>query len=200
MKNIVLDIGNVLVKWSPQSIIAKVFNDGQDAEKVFLSIFKAPTWYDLNLGKITENEAIHIYNQKLGIPLHQAEEFMHEVKESLTPVEGSFELLDELEQAGFPIYSITDNVREIINFLKTKYTFIDKFRGMAVSAELGVLKPDEKIYRYLLDQYNLCPEDSIFLDDLLPNVEGARNVGMQGIHFTTAAACREDLKKFGVNV
>ena len=120
------------------------------------------------------------------------------LKDSLTPLDGSFELLEEIYNLGIPLYSITDNVKEIVSFLKTKYNFFDKFIGVVISANIGVLKPSEKIYQYLLDRYQLVPQDTVFIDDLHTNVEGARMVGMEGIHFSDAAACRNELKRLGV--
>jgi putative hydrolase of the HAD superfamily len=120
------------------------------------------------------------------------------LKDSLIPLDGSFELLEEIYNLGIPLYSITDNVKEIVSFLKTKYNFFDKFIGVAISAHIGVLKPCEKIYQYLLDRYQLVPQDTVFIDDLHANVEGARMVGMKGIHFSDAASCRNELKRLGV--
>ncbi len=192
-KNIIFDIGNVLVKWAPKEVVVKLFSNHPDHDDLTFKLFKSPTWFDLNKGKLTEAEAVQIYNQKLGVPLKKLQELMHEVKESLTPMEGSFELLEDLYQAKISLYSITDNVHEIVTFLKNKYTFFDKFKGIAISAELGVLKPAKEIYNHLLQTYNLRPEESIFFDDIQKNVDGAKNVGMQATLFTTALTCREEL-------
>ena len=197
MKNIVFDMGNVLVKWSPKDIIETVFPGQSNAQDLAQKFFKAPVFYDLNLGKVTEQEAAKIYSQDLGLPIHIVETVLIAAKESLTPVEGSFELLEDAYNAGIPLYSITDNVHEFIQYLKEKYTFFDKFKGVIVSAEVGILKPCEKIYHCLLDQYNLIPQETVFIDDIAKNVEGAEKVGMKAIQFTDAATCRQKLIDLG---
>lgn len=116
------------------------------------------------------------------------------VKESLTPVKGSFQLLDNLYQSGVPLYCITDNVKEIVDYLKIKYDFWDKFIDVVVSADIGYLKPAEEIYLHLLKNNQLIPAETLFIDDHMPNVEGAKNVGMHAFQFTNAVACEDILK------
>ncbi len=198
VKNIVFDIGNVMVKWAPQDVVATLFPESNDPDKLSDSLFKSQIWYDLNLGNITEKEAIAIYATTFGIEVTRLEKLMCMIKESLTPLAGSFELLDKLYKSGFPLFSITDNVKEIVLYLKTKYDFWSKFKGVVISADISVLKPDPKIYKHLIEKYNLLPEECIFFDDLSINVEGAKKVGMNAIQFTTALQCEKDLRdKFG---
>lgn len=68
-------------------------------------------------------------------------------------------------------YSITDNINEIVPYLAAKYNF-NKFISIMVSANIAVIKPSEKIYQHLLDQYQLAPGQTVFIDDLYVNVEG----------------------------
>ena len=198
IKNIVFDIGNVLLKWAPYDTVSKVFPNHPNTYELNQKIFKSSTWMDLNRGKMAEKEAIFLYHQELGISISKLEELMKEVKLSLSPIEGSFELLDKLHNKGFAIYSITDNVREIIHFERQRYPLFDKFLRMVISADIGALKPDEEIYRYLLKTYHLKAEECVFIDDLLINIEGAKKVGMHGIQFVTAEFCKDELNKLGV--
>lgn len=197
LKNIVFDIGNVLVQWSPINIITTIFNNSSDAEGLAQKFFKSPIFYDLNLGKVTEEEAISLYSHELDLPNHIVKEVFKVAKESLIPLEGSFELLEDAYQSGIPLYCITDNVKEIVTYLKQKYSFFDKFKGVVVSAEIGVLKPSAKIFQTLLDTYSLIPQETIFIDDVLANVEGAQKVGMQAFQFTDALNCRQELVHLG---
>lgn len=198
IKNVVFDVGNVLVRWVPQDVVSALFPQEKSPQDLTAKIFKSPLWYDLNLGKLTEKEALKMYSQQLAIPELKIEELMIAIKESLVPLEGSFELLDELYAKGIPLYSITDNVNEIVAFLKARYNFFNKFLGVVISSELGVLKPSPLIYKHLIDSYHLIPEETVFIDDLLRNVQGAQDVGFHGIHFTNAAQCRQELRKFSI--
>jgi putative hydrolase of the HAD superfamily len=197
LKNIVFDIGNVLVRWSPNDIVATVFNNEADLTELAQKFFKSPIFYDLNLGKVTEEEAIQLYSQELDFPPYIVKDVFKVGKESLTPLEGSFELLEDAYQAGIPLYSITDNVREIVKHLKEQYSFFDKFKGVVISAEVGILKPSARIFHHLIDTYDLIPEETVFIDDMQANVEGAQKIGMKGIQFTDAVSCRQELINLG---
>jgi putative hydrolase of the HAD superfamily len=180
--------------------VKNFFHDGDAHHDLTLKLFKSPIWFDLNLGKLTESEAIEAYKQQLDLPDVNYEALMVAVRESLVPLEGSVELLDELFKKGVPLYSITDNVNEIIHYLKRRYTFFEQFKGIVVSADIGVLKPSPIIYKKLIDSHNLTPAECVFIDDLEKNAQGAREVGMQAIHFLNAEQCRQDLRKFGLDV
>jgi putative hydrolase of the HAD superfamily len=199
IKNVVFDIGNVLVQWNPQVVIALVFPEVINPTGLSNAIFKSPIWYDLNLGKLSEKAAIALYASKLGIAVSRLEKLMFTIKESLIPVAGSFELLDKLSKAGIPLYCITNNVQETMTYLKKKYDFWYKFIGIVVSAEVSVLKPSPEIYQHLLKKYHLIPGECVFFDDILSNVNGAKAVGMHAVKFTTALQCKKDLwDKFGI--
>jgi putative hydrolase of the HAD superfamily len=72
--------------------------------------------------------------------------------------------------------------------------FGDVFDYMVISAEVGLMKPDPRIYHLALEEVNALPEESVFLDDMPANVDGARAVGMSGIHFTQPDKALEELK------
>ncbi len=198
INNVVFDIGNVMVVYNPHQVVEKLFPNHPDTNLLTQQIFKSQTWFDLNLGRLTEAEANIQYNKLLSIEIAQLEQLMQEIKESLIPVEGSFELLTKLHQANVKLYSLTDNVREIMVYLRNRYTFWDYFSGVVVSAEVNALKPAKEIYMHLLDSYNLSPQNSVFIDDLPRNIEGAQAVGMQGIVFKDALSCELELKSLGV--
>jgi epoxide hydrolase-like predicted phosphatase len=77
----------------------------------------------------------------------------------------------------------------------TRQKFEDVFDEMIVSAEVGLVKPDPRIYRLALEKLGAQPEESVFLDDVLVNVEAARSVGMSAIQFTQPEKALEELKK-----
>jgi putative hydrolase of the HAD superfamily len=197
IKNVVFDVGNVLVKWAPYEVFRCVLPEF-DAEELYKDM--SPSWIELNLGTITELEAIKLYAQQLNISEEKIAELLHELKLIQTPLPGSLELLQDLYDRNVPLYSITDNTKEIIEYHRTHSDFLDKFIGVIVSADVGLRKPDPRIYHCLFDRYSVNPKESVFIDDLLQNVEGARAVGMQAIQFIDAESCRVGLAKLGLPV
>lgn len=191
--NVIFDIGNVLVKWAPYEVIKLIYPE-RDPEVFYKQI--RPIWIDLNLGKLTEKEAIILYKKRFEIS--NMSYFMHELKIHQTPIPGSLELLKKLDAIGINLYSITDNVREIMEYHKVFSNFMVYFQDIVVSADVGMLKPDPKIYQYLLNKHLLNPKESVFIDDLLVNVEGAMAVEMQAFQFIDAKTCEEQLIKLGI--
>nr|WP_316354646.1 HAD-IA family hydrolase [Candidatus Trichorickettsia mobilis] len=98
------------------------------------------------------------------------------------------------------LYAITDNVKEIMEYHKIHSNFMDYFKDIIVSAEVGILKPDPKIYQHLLNKHNIDPFDSVFVDDLMANVESALSVKMHAFQFTDAKSCEEQLIKLGIKL
>lgn len=71
--------------------------------------------------------------------------------------------------------------------------FADAFDNMVISAEVGLIKPDQRIYQAALQNLQVHPEESVFVDDLPANIDAARKMGMQAIHFKQAAQAMMDL-------
>lgn len=197
IKNIVFDVGNVLVRWDPLSVVIQTFPDVVDPRELSKSIFKHETWLDLNRGVIDEQEAIRLYQQRLQTHADEFQRMMDNIRFSLVPLEDSIALLKRLKNR-YKLYALTDNTKEIMRHLKSEYDFWPLFEGVVVSAEIGHLKPSEAIYHYLLTEYSLQPEETIFIDDLQANVMGARKVGIKAIQFRDIEQCLIELKILGV--
>jgi putative hydrolase of the HAD superfamily len=198
IKNIVFDVGNVLVRWDPLSITMQIFPEAENPKTLMSNLFKSSIWYNLNLGKITEREAIKQYHDLLKIDKDRLELLMVTTKEAQLPIPGSIELLEQLHQANYPLYALTDNVKEIIAFLKQRYDFWKLFKGIVVSAEVGFLKPSAAIFKHLLSQYHLHASETLFIDDYKQNVDGAKSVGIKAIQFFDAESCIKDLRRLQV--
>lgn len=200
IKNVVFDVGNVLVRWDPQHIVSQVFPQQPDSLTLARSIFKHQIWFDLNLGLITEAQALQHYHQMLGIELNTLQQMAEIIKESLILLPESVQLLKNLHQSAFNLYALTDNTHEIMAYLRQKYDFWPLFKGVVVSAEVGCLKPSEKIYRYLLDTYQLKAEETVFIDDLAANVAGAQALGIHAVQFENIAQCIQDLQHLKIEI
>ncbi|MCF7483120.1 HAD family phosphatase [Vibrio sp. J1-1] len=198
IKNVVFDIGNVVVRWAPLEIVRLTFGNIDSAEEKVKSIFQSDTWLDLNKGIISESEAKLQYQQLLGFSELDCERLFYYVKQTQILIYGSVELIRRVKAAGYRVFALTDNVHEIVSYLKETYAFWNLFEGATVSAELGLLKPQPEIYQSLLTQYALKASETVFIDDMPYNVEGAETVGMAAIQFESAVQCEADLKSLGL--
>lgn len=196
--NVVFDIGNVLVKWSPQEVMQRTFGDLPEVEELSRQIFQHETWISLNVGAMTEEEAKAIYIDALGLSRKQIDSFFYHIKDTQDLIDGSVNLLEKLAAAGYGLYALTDNIDEIVAYLKERYTFWKYFRHVTVSSEVHCMKPHPEIFHMMLSHNDLDPEQTVFIDDMSLNIEGAQSVGISTVQFTSAAQCASELKNLGL--
>lgn len=199
IKNVVFDVGNVLVRWAPLEIARLTFGDVEDLEQRARAVFQSETWLELNKGHLSEQQAKQRYQDTIGLSELECDKLFYYVKQTQLLIYGSVDLLKRIKQAGYHVYALTDNVHEIVAYLKETYDFWPLFEGATVSAELGLLKPQPEIYQSLLATNQLKAEETVFLDDMPYNVEGAQREGMAGIQFQSAYQCEQELKAMGLD-
>ncbi|MEF1256577.1 HAD family hydrolase [Vibrio sp. M260112] len=200
VRNIVFDVGNVIVRWDPIEITRLTFVEREDHEQLAKVIFQSQTWVNLNKGLISETEAKTQYQQLLGLSERESEQLFYYVTQTQRLIDGSIELVQRIKNAGYGVYALTDNVHEIVSYLKSTYSFWPLFDGAIVSADVGMLKPQPEIYHSLLNKFNLIASETVFIDDMLYNVEGAKFVGMYAIQFEDIDQCEKDLISLGLNI
>lgn len=198
IKNVVFDIGNVIVRWSPQEIVELTFGKQNSPQARANDIFQSDVWLNLNKGQLTETEAAAEYQALFGWSQTECDQFFYYVKASQILIYGTINLIHRIKNAGYQVYALTDNVHEIVSHLKTTYDFWNLFDGATVSAEKGLLKPHAAIYNALLTDYNIKASETVFTDDMSHNVQGAELVGIRGIQFQNSEQCEHDLKALGL--
>lgn len=197
IKNVIFDIGNVMVRWSPLEIARLVYPEHPEPQQLLPSLFRRDVWRPLNIGTMTIEQAKQIYVDH-GFSADDAQRLFYYVEQTLIPLYGSLNFLKRIKQAGYGVYALTDNIREIMVFLEDKYEFIPLFDGVICSAEVGEMKPDPVIYQALFDQFQLNPSECVFLDDMPHNVEGAQAVGMSAIQFFSVNQAERELNALGL--
>lgn len=199
IKNVVFDIGNVIVNWSPAEIVRLTFGAAKATDELTSSIFKSDLWMALNRGEMPESEAKLMYQERLGFTTEHTDQLFYYVKHTQLILFGSLNLLQRVKSAGYRTFALTDNVNEIVDHLKSQYDFWPLFDGTIVSSELGCMKPHPEIFNHLLDQHNLSATECVFIDDMPHNLKGATSLGFSGIQFENADQCERELKSLGLS-
>ena len=186
-KNIVFDYGMVLVRFDGMEI-SRRFMSEKDAAVFAPVFFDRLYWARLDDGTLGREEMLDAVMARLP---HFSRELAGRVYDewfhALPPIEGMPALVQALRARGHSLYMISDISREFAANAH-RQPIISEFDGRVMSSVLGITKPNPEIYRHLLTVYRLDPAECIFIDDRLPNVEGARAVGMAGYHFDGNAA------------
>jgi putative hydrolase of the HAD superfamily len=193
VRNVVFDFGGVLVRWQPEAVIAGFYADEPSRALVRDAVIRHPDWIDIDRGSLSESAAIERFAARMGRPVAEMRALMQHIKDSLTPLPDSIALLNELAQRGVPLYGLSNMSAPIFALLKSRHEHWDRFRGIVVSGEVGLVKPDPEIFHHLTQRYGLLPAETVFIDDHLPNIESARRLGFRTIHFTNAEQCRREL-------
>ncbi|UEM05115.1 HAD family phosphatase [Skermanella rosea] len=195
----VFDIGGVLIDWNPRYLYRKLFAEDTAAMEEFLATVCTPDW---NL------------QQDAGRPWKEAVEELsarHPEKAELIaaydlewdemvpgPIPDTADIVWDLKRRGQKVYCITNFSVDKLDRARRRFDVLNAFDGIVVSGEVRLLKPDPAIYRRLLDDHGLSAGDTLFIDDVEKNVEGARHVGMHAVRFTDAESLRRDLACYGM--
>ena len=105
------------------------------------------------------------------------------------------EILAALRERGVPLYALSNWWAETFPIARARFDFLGWFDGIVISGELGVAKPDPRIFAHLLETYGLRADATVFIDDLPANVAAAAAAGMHPILFTDPAALRAALRE-----
>ena len=183
IKNIIFDMGNVLLDYNPDAAM-QMLGINEKAKPVILKeLFGGHEWVQLDLGNITVDEAYE--NIKQRIP----EEYHADLRKCIdgwdvcmVPVEGAKEFCETVKSEGFGVYVLSNAHRSFYSYFP-RYFSLGFFDGVVVSADVHTVKPDIKIYKHLLEKYNLKAEECLFVDDRADNVEGAIKAGMKAFQF-----------------
>jgi 2-haloacid dehalogenase len=196
VKAVVFDVGNVLYHWSPRALYERLIPEVQ-ALDVFLRDVVTPEWhFQHDAGRDfadTSAELIAAHPQHGELILAWGERF----DETITgPVAGMRALVEELDAAGVPLYGITNFSHEFWQPFRAKEAVLfDRFQDIVVSGDEKLVKPDPAIYALALERFGLAPDEGIFVDDSLANVESAAANGFVGHHFQGVVGVRQALEK-----
>lgn len=176
IKNIVFDLGNVILKGSPNIVLDQIEIDKKQYESIKNNFFK--DWKALDLGKSTLREQLEKCKFDFEIDSEIEEKLLHYYKYRSFNIE-ILELINELKEKGYKIYILSNNNTEAEEYLLELPDF-EVFDGWIFSCDYQIMKPDSKIYNILFETYNLKPEECFFVDDSKRNVETGEELGMTG--------------------
>lgn len=193
----VFDIGQVLVRWEPRRGLARHFGDDAALDR-FMAEIDFARWHALqDAGRPIETAVADLAGR---FPHHRdaiAGFYANWLDSIPGEVDGTRAIFEGLGRRG-PVYGISNFSRELFDRTVPAYPFLAGFTGLVLSGDVGINKPDPRIYRILLDRHGLEAGGCIFIDDSERNVAAARTVGMDAIHFTGAASLSAALRARGL--
>ena len=196
---IIFDLGGVLIDWNPNYLFDKVFDD-EEKKKHFFQNICTPEWNEeqdagRSIKQATEilvaqhpdwKEYIEAYygrwTEMLGGPIHDTVEILRRIKES----------------GKYKLYALTNWSGELFPVALERYDFLHWFDGRVVSGDEKMRKPFPEFYHLTLKRFNLTPQETLFIDDNLRNIQAAEALGIKCIRFENPAQLKEELKRLQI--
>ena len=198
IRHIVFDIGKVLIHYDPDLPFSRLIPDVEERRWFFENICTHDWNIEQDRGRTWEEA------ESLLIALHpdhaeNIRNFRRHWHEMVPHAyEDSVALMLELLDAGHDVTMLTNFAADTFVEARRRFPFLDRPRGVSVSGEIGMIKPDRGIYDHHVDSFGLDPAATIFIDDSQKNVDGAKAAGWQAVLFQNAKALEEDLERFGI--
>ncbi len=198
IKNVVFDFGGVLIDWNIRYLYQSIFADPNEMETFLSEVFTFEANHRLDAGEAFQDVIGELqgkfphYHDPLEAILTRWPETLGE------EIQGSVSILERLHQQGTPLYGLTNWSAETYPHAEERFSFLKKFKGITVSGEVKLAKPDPAIYHRLLNDFSLKAEECVFIDDRRDNIMMAKDLGFQIVHFTEPALLDKALNEFGV--
>ena len=184
IKNIVFDMGKVLIDWDPPAIVARENLGEADSRLLLREVFQCAEWAAMDHGWMSQEEGYERICRRLPGHLHEAAR--HCVfdwwKAPLDPIPGMAELVREVKALGYGVYLLSNATSTLSEYFH-RIPGAECFDGRLVSADVKMLKPEREIYAELYRRFSLDPAECFFIDDSIINVDGAWLSGMQATVF-----------------
>ena len=195
IRNIIFDLGNVIINYNQEQIINNFTKKEEEIKYIYDEIFHAPEWELMDLGNITNDEAIEVINKRNKFKYQKlTDNFLHEWYKKQEINRDIVEIAKKLKRNGYKIFVLSNMANLTYEYFKND-EFFSLCTGIIISAHEHLIKPDEKVFRLLLDRYKLNAEECLFIDDdpSEQNYKTANKIGIQGRRIIPNQA--EDVRK-----
>jgi len=195
---VVFDLGGVLIDWDPRHLYRQLFDDPEEMES-FLAEVTTAEWNAQQDAGRPWVEAVELLAGEYPERRELIEVFHRRWPEMLAgEIPGSVTVLAELRAMGVRLVALSNWSAETFPVARARFDFLSWFEGIVISGEVGVNKPDRRIFEQLIRQFEIEPATAVFIDDSPANIEAASGLGFRAIRFTDASGLRRELVQLGV--
>lgn len=200
IKNVVFDMGGVLMEFDGRKFARHFATDEADVEALNKAIFDNSTWPLLDAGVVSEDTVLALALERLPERLHQTARDLFANWHLYQPIkQDTNDLVVRIHDAGYGCYLLSNaGIRWWRQ--KDRIPSFPVMDGWMVSAWERLMKPDPAIYTLFCDRFGLKPSECLFVDDNADNVRGAEAAGMAGHVFQDAAELEGFLGEQGLRL
>lgn len=199
IKAIIFDFGNVLLEWNPRNVYQRYFPDDPEGMERF---FEEVNFADWNLQQDKGRpfaEGVAILSQQFPHHSHLIQAYHDHWVESVGgSIAGTVRILEQLKQAGYSLYGLSNWSAETFPYARKKYDFLDLLDDIVISGEVGYIKPDPEIFQIILEKIGRPAQECLFIDDSLTNINQAQKMGFETIHFQSPEQLETSLRQLKI--
>ena len=202
IKNIVFDVGKVLIDWYPFETMEQLGFSKDVMDTIRKYIFDSGEWSREDEGLMTRDELKDYFASLMPKYGDNMRLFYDHATDSIRPRNYVKPLISTLKAMGYKVY-VLSNFGESAMLTGVKMggiNFLDDLDGYLFSYEIHKVKPNPDIYEALYERYGLKPAECLFIDDLKENIAGARATGMDGIVFESIDQLKTELISYGIDI
>lgn len=198
IKNVIFDLGGVLINTDPSEYLRKYGYDEEKYKALLYAIWSDSIWAEMDLAMYDSFEdMVEVYvSRHKDLELELRSFFAENWLELYTVFEDTLDFYNEIYNSGCNIFLLTNFSREGYDYISKKFDFFKKAKGAVVSSHIKLAKPDLRIYKYLLKTYNLNPDECVFIDDSVANINAANELGIHGIVFNNVENLRKEFNEY----
>lgn len=195
LKNVVFDLGGVLIDWNPRYVYRQICEREEEMEYFLTNICNRHWDAQQDAGRPFA-EGIRTLREQYPEYAHLINIYHQRWQEMLKgEISETVAILEKLKHSKVNLYALTNWSHETFPYALKTCPCLQHFLDIVVSGKEKVIKPDKKIFEILLIRNNLKAEESVFIDDNLPNIKAAIELGFKGIHFTSPQKLQLELKR-----
>jgi 2-haloacid dehalogenase len=195
---VVFDLGGVLVDWDPRYLYRQLFDDADEMES-FLGEVTTAEWNAHQDAGRPWAVAVELLAAEHPERRELIEAFHRRWPEMLAgEIPGTVAVLDDLRATSVRLVALSNWSTEMFPVARQRFGFLEWFEGIVISGDVGVNKPDRRIFDYLIEQFAIEPQEALFIDDSSANVDAAKALGFHAIQFTDATTLRRKLVRLGL--
>ncbi len=196
IKNIVFDMGMVLVSFDWPAYLESLPLDKSIKETmVEKALGNINVWNEHDRGVLSDEEFILFASKEAPEIADGLRMYMQGVGRIIKEYDYAQSWLHTLKERGYHIYILSNYGATPYQYAKEHFSYLKEAEGLVISSEVKMVKPEPEIYAYLLDKYELNPEETVFLDDRSDNIEMARSFGIHGIVFCDYEQGKQELER-----
>lgn len=183
VKNLIFDIGMVLVGFEPKPVVKAMGFDEEETERILKATVRNEIWKEYDRG-VWSTEMVHDAFVATDKEMEEGiRAFLDNMRDTIVTKPEIVPWFKRLRAEGYKIYYLSNYPDHLLKQTLCKMTFMDYVDGGIFSFREKYIKPDPEIFKLVANRYGLIPEECMFFDDRLENVEGARSVGMKAYVF-----------------